>query len=116
MLRARWLLATSFAALVISAGMLLPLSRFGLMLDKPVAIAIHLAAFFIVGVLVMGQLSDRRPTALTLLLVWSVALEAGQLLIAGRSADLADLGANVLGLLLAYAVVRSRDAIRLLRQ
>lgn len=96
--------------------MLLPLSRFGLDVRDPLAIALHFVGFLIVGVLVMGQLSKRRLAALTVLLVWSVALEGGQLLIAGRHADLGDLGANLLGLLSAYAMVRLHDAITVRRQ
>ncbi|MCG8558297.1 MAG: VanZ family protein [Hyphomicrobiales bacterium] len=116
MTRARRLLASSFVVLLISAVMLLPLSRFGLVFDQTTAVAGHGVIFLIVGVLVMGQLSHRRLAALAVLLVWSVALEAGQFLIAGRTPDLADLGANSLGLLLAYALVRWGDAIRLRRQ
>lgn len=97
-------LASSAVVFLLSASMLVPLARFGIDLDDSIVGLGHFALFFIVGLLVMTGRSGGRVVALILLLLWSVALEAGQLLMTSRHADISDLGANLLGILLAYAI------------
>ena len=70
-------------------------------------LGMHWTGFFMVTAALLMLLPHRQSRVLKICLILAVLLEASQLFIDGRQADIVDMSANLIGVACAFMLVRS---------